>query len=296
MASPQSQELTTGADGKATASVKLIGSQNTWRPYTLSYTIRNTSPENENFQLYGSVPVVYRDLALRGNMGDDGNLSIRTNRVDISKIVKAEDLNQEDNLIGATWDTAVTAELHRVYFTKKETGSYYDFIHKLNVPTYEYEHHDDIESSKTIQTKNGEYTLTDLPKSSKDAYYYFLLKAADSKGATVEETAYLSLPYDYGYSTSKHRYNFIKKGVGNDYAAMYKFDEGEKVAFEVRDNGAPVSEGRILSAIVQKEITRYQTSGKPEAEVAYEESLVPNYTIAGAYLMVSMFMKSILTG
>ena len=43
-----------------------------WRPDQLYYYVENASGENENFSLSGELNVLYRDMALRGELSGEG--------------------------------------------------------------------------------------------------------------------------------------------------------------------------------------------------------------------------------
>ena len=256
-----------------------------WRPDQLYYYVENASGENENFSLSGELNVLYRDMALRGELSGEGEqqaLTILTNRIDTSKIQEQDDVYDDENLLGAPVDADVTAEVHRVFYTKTEAGSYYDFVKKENVTYYEYERQDEVVSTERYRTAGGRYELRDLPVSSGEDSYYVLLSAEDSAGKRIEEKVWIGSD-SYRYQQGRRRLSFQKSGAGEDYQRSYHFKDGEDVVFDVMDSGELLEGGKLLQAVAQTGVSSYAVQDGAKARLAFDESLVPNYYIAGAW-------------
>lgn len=284
--------LITGEDGTASRTIKLLETPEwslkesmQWRAVSLGYNISNASAENENFYLYGSIPVFYKDTAVRAEVSGTGaaqKLTVKTNRITLENIKQASDAYDEEKIIGVPVDLPVTAETHKVYYTKTPSDSYYDFVQKKNVMIYDYEQHDEVQETKLYETKNGLFEITDLP-SGEEEYYYVKLRTRDSAGKEIEEIVWISAENGYRYRSEEPRYTFDKRGAGDDYTKRMQFGDLENVTFDVQNNRQPVKSGNILYAIVQDGIKKVSLSPMPVADVPFKESLVPNYILVGAY-------------
>lgn len=287
--------LTTGPDGKAAQSVALPtahpyaedGSGN-WQPQSIYYTGENASAENDNFYLSGSVPVFFRDLALRAELdstaGTTPKVTVRTNRIVLENITKSDEAYDEKNFIGPTVDRPVTVELHKVYFNSIPNGkTYYDYVRKENIIGYDYERKDELVSSRLLETKNGELQISDLPTPDGENNYYLRLSTQDLGGKTVIQEVWLSRERYY-YESGEHRYTLEKRGADPEvYQTQTSFSDNENVSFDLFDNQRPVTEGQMLAVVVQKGIESVVASGKPEVTLNYDNALIPNYTLSGAY-------------
>lgn len=286
---PSAADFKTGEDGHAVQHLRIteiapdIGCN--WRPEYLYYSAYNTSGENENIHFYDSIPVLYRDMAIQGSVDktDKSNrVTIKTQAIDLSKIEKKSDLNDLENILGAPVDTTIEASLYKIYYTKTPSRTYYDFVQKKNVTTYDYTRHEEKVSTTTFTTSGGSYVWDDLPLSDDESTYYIILEGRDLTGRLVQEKIYLGYEMEY-WDQSLKRFSFVKRGAENDYDQRHLFDESQVCIFDVYGNGEPVNQGKILWAIVQDNIKSYYTSDTAQFTVDFAEELVPNYILAGAY-------------
>lgn len=279
-------QIVTDAGGSGTTSFTIEDSPEprTWWADEKWYGASNAGGENENFYINDVFPVFYRDLMLLGETDEETNaLTIHTNEIAFSNITSREDIHDRKKLTGAAVDTDVTVEVYRRYYTSRETGSYYDFIQKRRIPSYSYDQHNDLVETRTVHTQNGMVMLTDLPRSDADSAYYCELRAADSKGRPVQVRAWLGFD-EYFYGRGIDHYTFLRNGVteDSDYRDQWSFGE-ETVYYDVRNNGRLVEGGSVLYAIAQRGFTKVDTSTSMRVSVPFDESLVPNYSIGGAY-------------
>jgi hypothetical protein len=87
------------------------------------------------------------------------SVKIRTNKIDISKIGDKVWYTTED-YAGVKTSVSMTAQIFKVYYTAKQTGTYYDFYNKVTYPTYEYEKHEESVDIFDFDTVGGEAVLT----------------------------------------------------------------------------------------------------------------------------------------
>lgn len=292
----------TDENGHISAEVHLPSGPNTWRAQSYSYRFATTGPESENFQRRGSLYAVHRDIMLEaGNERDSGGTAVKlaTNKVTLARVKNSSDLWKKDALKGLPVSKEITAEVHRVYYTKQSKGWHYDFISRTAVESFRYDRHDDVTETRKITTgADGTATLSGLPKSDEESCYYVVLRTKDSNENTVEERVHLGMLYERGgQEDSFHRYQLEKQVDEIDlneiederdwlyYAARRKFKDNEAVTFVLKNNDELVSQmtGRILYSVVQDDFAGIAVSDKPNFTLPYSEALLPNYVITGAY-------------
>jgi len=294
------KEQRTDGSGRLHSALEFTRSPDTWYPQSYTYVYSSLDAQSENFYVYGSIYAIHRDVMLRGlpEKGSGGTaLSVTTNLVDISGVAHERDLWDYDALMGAALSQQVTAEVHKIYYTKEKTGTSYDFINRRSVDAYQYHRHDDVVDTRTFSTVGGSYALETLPKSDNESCYYVALRTDDSRGRPVRSTVYLGAEYGRDYDNRTHHYALTKlmdadsapsmNGGEDVYYDMSDngFTDDERVTFTLTDNGRPAGEaaGRILYGVVQDSFSLVGVSDKTETALSFSEDLVPNYILTGAY-------------
>ena len=291
----------TDESGNATMRWTVDDSSDTWYPQSVTYRFISDQSENENFNVYGSIYTINRDVMIKAQRDSENRsrLLVGINRVDISGIKESSDLWQTDALKGEGLSQSFTAEVRKVYYTKEATGEYYDYVNRRMRTSYKYERHDDLLSTSTFTTKDGAFIIDNLPKPTNDSTHYIVLTTKDSRGRNVSSRVYLGGIYEsyYGYDDGIHRYSLttqpkpdeISDDGGNPDIYHYwysdEFEDNETLRFDLRNNSELVEEktGRILSFVVQDDIIKPTVTAGNEVVVPYDEALLPNYVLTGAY-------------
>ncbi|MEG0852453.1 MAG: alpha-2-macroglobulin family protein [Angelakisella sp.] len=296
--------LKTNDKGHLAVQMNIRSSENSWYPSSYTVCFSNSDAESENFYAYGDVYAIHRDLMITGTpeqKGDKVDVTIRTNKIDISRVKTTDDLWKENILKGVPTSTPVTAVLKKSYYEKVPTGTTYDFINRVSVPSFRYENREmDIETFD-FSTQNGTYVLKDLPRGNDEESYYLQLVSTDSLGRMVEYIVNLSYrPEHYWQEDGSYRYSLAKQfdatvAKGRTSSNSYyfpdyweqrsSFTDGETVTFLLQRNERPVEQmkGRLLTTTVQKSFENIAISEKPLVTLPYSEALLPNYIITGAY-------------
>ncbi len=242
---------------------------------------------------------------LRGKVteqsADGVSVEVTTHQVDISSITDSEQLWEVENIQGSALNKEVSAAVHHVYYTKEKTGTRYDFISHTMVEDFKYVRHDEIIDNRTFTTTGGSYTLTGLPGCDEENYYYLTLSTTDSTGKAVQYEVGLGVQYYWnGSGNGNHQYGLEKvmeAGIQDqvetssgtafeeNYTLRSRFGDGEDVTFQLVDNDQPVTQtgGRLLYTVVQDDFTHTTVTDATELQLPFDEELLPNYTITGAY-------------
>lgn len=285
--SSNGEETITGANGTQTtdsqghleATLELSSTANTWRPQYIYYQFNSTNAQDENFYASGQIYSIQRDVMLQGkrveNEAVNGfDVQVSTHQINIAKIDDAQKLYDVELLQGSALSLAVEAEIHRVYYTKEKTGTYYDYINMVSVDSYRYVRQDEIVDTRNFNTSNGMYTLGDLPESDDENCYYVLLRCKDSLDRTVETTVYIGSIYDYStyYNSGQTQYGLRKQDDGKNFPdedgyyynnSYFSFGDKEDVTF-------------LLTA-------NEETVETMQGSMPFAEDLLPNYLVTGAY-------------
>lgn len=294
----------TDENGRASVNARFMDDVNTWRPQSASYYFGNSGAESENFRVSGGLYSVQRNVMIGMDITQNArgiDIKLNTNKVTLGRIKTADDIWTKDIMRGAPIAREITAELHRVYYTKVSTGIYYDFISRTSKESYRYDRHDDIERTQKVKTMaDGTGAIRDLPKSDKENWYYIDISTEDENANIVKTTAYLGLEYDRGYGDNiVHSYGLNKKveqekldlnifgeeNYGSLYRLKSEFEDDETVSFELYDNNELVTQmqGRVLYTVVQDDYMSTAVSDKALVTLPFDERYVPNYVITGAY-------------
>ena len=299
--------LTTGEDGMVRIPMRFSEAEgtNTWYPRGYSITVSSTDAQAENFYFYPTIYVIHRDVMLRGKVteqsADGVSVEVTTHQVDISSITDSEQLWEPENIQGSALNKEVSAAVHHVYYTKEKTGTRYDFISHTMVEDFKYVRHDEIIDNRSFTTTGGSYTLTGLPGCDEENYYYLTLSTTDSTGKAVQYEVGLGVQYYWnGSGNGNHQYGLEKvmeAGIQDqvetssgtafeeNYTLRSRFGDGEDVTFQLVDNDQPVTQtgGRLLYTVVQDDFTHTTVTDATELQLPFDEELLPNYTITGAY-------------
>lgn len=279
-----SRTVTTDTSGHASVTYT-IDDNNTWQPRYVWASFFTSGIENEYQGSSAGFYAFQRDIMLVSDFvknGSAGNLAVKTYKVDISRLETEEDLWREDHelLQGAPVDTAVHGVLTRNYFEPIETGQYYDFIRKVTVKKYRYEHREVVAGTYDVTTSQGSASFDNLPLDDPDSYYYIDLSWTDTQGQPVEDRIHLGAQL---YRVSEDGSGWHNYTLDNEN--VYNFEEKENITFSLLDNGMPVnpSGGRIFYAVSRSDFLKTATVNDTAFTLTMDTSFIPNFELSGAY-------------
>ncbi|MEG2039186.1 MAG: hypothetical protein RRZ73_05610, partial [Oscillospiraceae bacterium] len=299
------QEFTADASGKITTGISITDDQDTWIPQNYSFYFENADPQGENLYSYGSIYAIHRNVALDAeakSVGGKTTVDVTTNKIALDKIKTSDDLFPLSNIKGEAIRREGAAYLHKVYYEKKSDGTYYDYITRTHKDLYQYTQRDELIETRPFVTENGKCSITNLPQSDNEACYYLELSTKDTGGRTVIQKVYLGFlePYYSRWEDGTHSYDFTKistntqsnlddlKNMNSMYLyphSMSSFKQDENVSLLLQDKGQPVEKfsGRMLYTVVQDKISNINVIDKAGFTLPFNQSLVPNYIVTGAY-------------
>ncbi|MCD7989971.1 MAG: Ig-like domain-containing protein, partial [Klebsiella quasipneumoniae] len=249
---------TTDAAGKAEVTEALA--PNDSNASTLSFAAEATLPEIGYILASTSVRVFVNNVNLKAQASrTDGNatLTVDVNTITLDRLNDGTATGYSDYLGAPVQDRAVSAAVSRVYYTKEQTGSYYDYIEKKNMPVYKYKRNEEVLKQYTLTTDASghaqlQFTVPDV----KGETYYATVICLDDNGRTVSRTVYIGRDYTSYYSSiAAERYTLQTEQT--------EYDVGEEARLTLQrgEDAAPGS--NVLFVQMQNGIAAYQAGENP---------------------------------
>lgn len=275
---------TTDENGHAKLEL-LFKDEDIWQPQYESVEFELAGIENEYQSMWTEILLFHRDAMIEtecDRQDKKGILDITTSMINAKA---AEEHNEpyyfawnshSDELRGAPYDTEVNITLVRNWTECRETGSYYDFLEKRNIPKYTYDYREEVVGTYKVKTVNGKATL-ELPLEYDDSSYHINISYKDSQGRYVSDTDYI---YSGRYSRNEYKKHYYNFEVDDD-----TFTEGQTLNFSLLDNYSPAeyNGGRIFYAINKEEFVDYNVADKAEFSHTMTAEYIPCARISGAY-------------
>ncbi len=202
-----------------------------------------------------------------------------------------EEKKGEDDKIAP--NVKIEGTVKKITYTKKETGTKYDFINKKTYTTYTYKRKEEIvEHFSGFTDKNGKYVYERNvePKTS----YEIKLKWFDDSGKYNYKTVFL-----YYYDG----YDVISNYFSNDYIDYHLKleDEDEKtynigdkvlVKFLKNEELMPKGKNRYLFLQLQNGLKKFSISDTPEYDFIFQKEHIPNVYLGGVYFNGKNYIRT----
>lgn len=177
--------------------------------------------------------------------------------------------------------TKIKGEVIKTTYTKKETGTHYDFINKKTYKTYQYSRHDETVNNFSITTDNqGNYTYRQPVEP--ETSYRIRFKIYDDQDRYDNYSSYL---YYYDGRTfnrySSRNYNYYHFELPSET----KYSVGDEVLAKFMRNDEPMPAGKdqYLFMQLQNGLQEYSIDSQYEYKFKFEQRDMPNVNIAGVY-------------
>jgi len=275
--------LETDENGLASLDLTATCDTESWNPQSAYISVSNADPEETN--VYGSewLTIFPRDTMIRVESETDDQMNcsvkIRTNKIDISKIGDKVWYTTED-YAGVKTSVSMTAQIFKVYYTAKQTGTYYDFINKVTYPTYEYEKHEESVDIFDFDTVGGEAVLTFTKE--ENCGYYIVIRCVDGKGRPITHTQRLYEVYIADNSYYGRLYDYYSLETGDAFSDF----AGEEIDAVIHKNGKAFEKpenARTLFMLYRKGLVSYALTDDITYAVRLLKEYIPNISIEAVY-------------
>ncbi len=175
-------------------------------------------------------------------------------------------------------NTTVQITVTRVWYTKEQTGTKYNFLQKQAYPTYEYTRHEEtVSESELVTDNNGSFSL-DVPMLN-ESNYTVKAVAKDSQSRSVSHSVYVN-PYIFNHFGNDSHSIKISNGERINYSV------GDSIPVEFLENGDSLpkgSKGNFLFIFSQQGIRSLTTSATPKISFNFTSEYIPSVDIQGIW-------------
>lgn len=182
----------------------------------------------------------------------------------------------------------VKGEVHEIYYTKRSTGTYYDFINKRTVETFDYDRHDDIVTQLIGTTDRLGQVMWTFDASHKNSSYFVNISATDAQGKTDHDTVYVGSRETYPRPEDSMWLSFNNKDAPPVEPWTFPgYNIGDTMHLGVNQGDVPLkSESGDVFLIykAQQGIMDAQISANPNINETFKAEDVPNIWFYGVLL------------
>ena len=277
--------LTTDAAGRSSLDIDAIPDSDSWRPKEVSIYIRGNNPEERNTGTYEYFTVFPRDVMVnvmnRSEDMENFNVTIESNKIDISKLLNMGVYNVEDYK-GGPVDIDMEIELYETYYISEQIGTYYDFINKKTQPKSTYNKHEKKIQTINARTAEGKYSF-DFTRE-KDKGYHIVIKCNDSQGRPIQEVQNLYVLYSYNDRSLWWPVDSYYLKKDREYNKGYVTGEAVKAYLACKGNPCVKKENtKVLYMLFKNGILEYTLSDDPAYSFTFKKEYIPGVGLMAVY-------------
>ncbi|MCL1793001.1 MAG: Ig-like domain-containing protein [Oscillospiraceae bacterium] len=272
----------TDLDGAVEISEKIAAHADAQGQTSLGFTAEATLPEIGRTAKSASVRAFINDIevfAMASRTKKEAKLTANVSSITLDRLNDGTAKNYHDYLDAPVSGKPLSVEIYRVYYDKKETGSYYDYIEKKVRTTYRYERKEQSINAFTMVTDkegNAEKSFT-VPDRQYESYFA-KISCIDGNGRKITQCAYIGHDY-YSYWQNVNTDSYF---LEMDEEANAAYDVGETVKLTLKRGSAEVTSGNFLFVAMQRGIQSWQ-AGKNPYSFEFSKEHIPNVTVNAYY-------------
>lgn len=249
-----------------------------WGPNTVGWSVRSADEQAVNLFQWDDFTALPSKIAVDAAYTDGGTVSIETAVLDDGKLDEPwkPGVSEFERLRGVPADIPLSLIVHKATYRQIQTGSWYDYVNKQNVPVYETKREETVERTLPVETAAGKATVTGLPvKETDDVSYWFELRFAGGVYGDVCETVYPASPYHFPEDST---YSFLPED------AQAKAVPGRELELGLYLNGGRTeNQGAVLYTLVQDGMVAEGVFTGDSISLPVKDEYMPNIWLVGAY-------------
>jgi len=283
------QALTTNAQGTAQYTTPgptgwLWG----WAPQNYSLSLFTSGQEDATVYKYAWTSYFHSDFMQRFEVVEaEGGWQLKadTNAIDFAALDAwlADNPNQfagagfDTAIAGAPYSQTLTVDVRRRQMVRVETGTVYDFINKVNRPSYSYEAVETVVDRFDLTTgADGTELSKLLPYQNTSENTYYLDIYLFSPDGPFYYTVPLASPVWYSYMNN-YKYYYFHAPEGTSFA------EGDTFTVPLTEQGGDITGGRMLYAVNRDGLISWQLADGLKAVVDCGPEHIPGFVLSAAY-------------
>lgn len=195
--------------------------------------------------------------------------------------------NYEDPIGSPIGQDAVHLNAKRTWFTKRENGTFYDFIQKKAVPRYTYDYHDEPAFEADMRT-NDDGTFSFTFEMKEDSSYMIDVNSRDSNNRLVERSTYVTPRSSVGSGQTGYFELRLNEKIPKQWEPENRneFAVGDTVKATFMKDGAVLPKSvspTFLYLTAQNGIRDTETSVEPTFGFTFSTKDIPNVILQGVW-------------
>jgi alpha-2-macroglobulin len=269
----QIQKTNSAGQSIFTVNFPIPGSIMDYSPNTANFVLKPQNPEISDITASQNITIFSSAIHLRASSsaksGSVASWQISANSIDLSKVQDSFSFTAPAYIASPVPAKTLNIKLYEVWYDKVQTGEYYDYITKLNLPTFQYYSRENQISSQDLTTNSAGqiiYEATIKP----DMYYKLVAEVVDDQGRTTRVT-------DWYYPRSSSYYSGMSSFPDITLDQDKNFVVGDMVKYRVtRGSDALPDNYKYLHLTKSRGLRAHSVSQSPINEVKFEAEYIPN--------------------
>ena len=271
--------IRTDTDGLVSIRETIVPEAGAQGETSLQFIAEATLPEIGRTAKYSYARVFVNDIdvsAQASRTGRTAALTVDVNSITLDRLNNGTAAHYYDYIDAPVAGKSISASIYRVYYTKVESGDYYDYIEKRNIPRYRYVYNKELIDSFSIVTDaDGRAVKTFTVPDREFESYFAEIACADGRGRNITQRVYIGRDYSSYYQNANTNDYFLD-------GAKDCYDIGDSVTLTLKRGTDTVSKGNFLFVAAQRGIQSYQAGSNPYS-FSFSENCVPNMTVYAYY-------------
>lgn len=275
-----SGEVTTDENGNSSIMFTPTMKTTSWRPANGRIEIYNTNAEDYRIRDYDYFTFLPKDKMLELEYDDERDLpqlTVMLHELDSHKYSTDYGFNYDD-LRGAPLSDQVKIVVTETWYTRIETGKYYDFINKVTKRRYEYNKHEKVVEDRYVDVINGKYIL-EMPYTIDSESSFNIEASFENNGDKIVESRHFS--YFRRIQTATINPYYTLKVDDDDY--QYSLDDTVKYYLDNDGMVEDAKNDKMMVMFMKDGLLNYEILDKTSGDFNFEEEHLPNIAIQAIY-------------
>ncbi len=264
--------------GEAIINVNTTLTCDSWRPVYIVTTLRNANAEDKAVEIYDTFEIFPKHKMLeieQNDMNNPENIQILLHELDITNYERWGYAGDE-KLRSTPLSGKALVTVRESYYEKVKKGEHYDFINKVNVIEYSYNHVENVVFNEITEITDG-YGNIQIPDFNPERTYQIAAEYTDENGVIRERSSV------GGYNRYYDRlYYSLEK---NDDNEIYRLNDNAayKLTYDYKDVENTENDKLIL-LLMRDGFVDYKITDNTKLDFKFEEEYIPNVLVNSIYL------------